>query len=480
MSAWLDPAEERARQRAGKRLREWPWPQAVRSGLARLRAAGGRAWLVGGSVRDVLLGRGAGAEVDVATDLVPERVRAAYPHVVPIGAAFGTMLALWEGVRLEITTLRREGSYSDARHPDEVAFTDDPLSDLDRRDLTVNALAFDPATGVLLDPHGGALDLERRLLRAVGEPADRFREDALRPLRVARLAAVLAMEVEGRTRAALGGVLDCAPRLAIERVRGELEKLMRARQPSVGWEILREAQLLALWLPELQACRGVVQNRFHAYDVYFHSLYSCDAAPPGKPAVRWAALLHDLGKPATRAGKDGEGTFYGHDRVGAELADAVLGRLRFPNAFRVHVVRLVREHMFDYRTNWSDAVLRRWLRRVGVANVADLFDLRLADAAGNGLKSAHPAALDEFAERIRRTLEAGDALTVRDLAVDGEDVMRELGVPPGRAVGEALNALLAEVLERPSLNERGRLLDRLRANARESRARNERSSAGDA
>jgi putative nucleotidyltransferase with HDIG domain len=281
-------------------------------------------------------------------------------------------------VELEVTTFRREGEYTDLRRPDQVWFTRDVLEDLARRDLTVNALAFSVAEGRLLDPHGGARDILRRTLRAVGDPLERFREDALRPLRVARLAAALEMEPEPETRAALSAVNDRVSALAIERVRSELERMMEAARPSRGFEILREAGLLERWLPELAACRGVPQNRFHAYDVYFHSLYSCDAAAPGKPEVRWAALLHDIGKPGTRVERDGEGTFYGHAELGAKLADARLAALRFPNEFRERVVHLIREHMFDFQESWSDAAVRRFVRRVGVEQVADLFDLRMA------------------------------------------------------------------------------------------------------
>ena len=461
VSAWHDGPGERARQGAEAALRAHAWPAAVSGALARLRGAGGHAWLVGGTVRDVLLGRPAPGEIDVATDLLPGRVREVFERTEPIGEAHGTVLVLHEGARIECTTLRREGEYADARHPDRVWFTTDPLEDLDRRDLTVNAMAFDPESGVLLDPHEGTRDLARRVLRAVGDPLARFREDALRPLRVARFAAVLGMEVEPAKRAALGGARDRGERLAAERVRAELEKLVLSPRPSVGLEILREADLLSLWLPELQACRGVPQNRFHAYDVYFHSIYSCDAAPAAKPAVRWAALLHDIGKPATRVERHGDGTFYHHEAVGADLARGLLERLRFPARFTDRVVHLVREHMFDYKRGWSDAAVRRWLRRVGPEHVADLFDLRIADSAGNGLRSGNPIYLGEMGARIDRLLAEGAALSVADLAIGGEDVMLALGIGPGRRVGEALSALLEEVLEDASRNDRETLLARL-------------------
>ena len=467
MLTWLQGRSvEGARKRAEARLRAHAWPEPLRLALARLAEDGHSAWLVGGSVRDVLLDRPRAIAPrhdrwDVATDRLPDEVRAVFARVEGVGERHGTVLVLWEALELEVTTFRREGEYSDLRRPDQVWFTRDILEDLDRRDLTVNALAYSIAEGRLLDPHGGARDILRRTLRAVGDPLDRFREDALRPLRVARLAAVLEMEPEPETRAALAQVHDRVSALAIERVRSELERLMEAARPSRGYEILREAGLLERWLPELAACRGVPQNRFHAYDVYFHSLYSCDAAAPSKPEVRWAALLHDIGKPGTRVERDGEGTFYGHAELGATLADARLAALRFPNEVRERVVHLIREHMFDFQESWSDAAVRRFVRRVGVEQVADLFDLRMADALGNGTRGPDTQRLEAMAKRIGRVLREASALSVQQLAVDGDDVMRALGLPPGPEVGSVLRALLDQVIEQPALNTREALLGRL-------------------
>ena len=443
-------------------LAQHAWPGALRTLMDRLRAGGHQAYLVGGTVRDVLLGRADdGDRFDVATDLVPEAVVGRFARVEPIGIAHGTVLVLDGGLEVECTTFRREGGYPDARHPERVEFTHDVREDLARRDLTVNAMAFDPGSGVLVDPHGGLADLARRVLRAVGDPVERFREDALRPVRAARFAATLEMELEPATRAALGRTRDRAAQVAVERVRIELERLMTAPRPSVGFELLREAGLLELWLPELTAGYAVPQNRYHAYDVYEHGLHTCDAAPADKPVVRWAALLHDVGKPATRVERGGEGTFYNHQFVGAELADRALERLRFPLAERARIVHLVREHMFDYRRAWSDAALRRWLRRVGEDAVADLFDLRIADALGNGLRQGFPGYLEEMRERIEALLAESATLHVKDLAIGGREVMDVLGIAPGPRVRETLEALLEEVLDRPERNTREHLVERL-------------------
>jgi len=471
MPRWLDNwwkgRAAAARLRAQRALSSHSWPAPLSHVLGRLREGGHRALLVGGTVRDALLARKGDPTFDVATDLTPDQVSARFERVDPIGLRHGTVLVIEHGIQVECTTFRREGAYSDARRPDHVTFTQDPLEDLDRRDFTVNAIAWDPAQGELLDPHEGALDLERRRLRAVGEALERFREDALRPLRAARFAAVLSVTLDPELRRALAEIANAKSgvhleAVALERVRVELEKMMTAPKPSVGLEIMREAGLLERWLPELQHCVGVPQNRYHAYDVYRHSLMTCDAAPAEKPVVRWAALLHDIGKPDTRVERDGEGTFYGHQNVGADLADALLTRLRFATEFREQVVHLIREHMFDYQPAWSDGAVRRWLRRVGPGRVADLFDLRLADAIGNGKRRGFPANLEALRTRIGRVLADSRALTVSDLAIDGHDVMRELELPPGPEVGSVLEALLQEVLDHPDRNTEAALRSRLR------------------
>jgi len=452
------------------RLPAFAWPEPLLEALRRLAEGGHQAVLVGGSVRDVMLERDPHGTFDVATDRLPGEVMTLFPRVEPLGLAHGTVLILHGGLQIECTTFRREGAYADARRPDHVEFTRDLDADLARRDLTVNALAFDPASGRFHDLHGGLADLRAGVLRAVGDPRARFLEDALRPVRLARFTATLAMEPEEETRAAMASARERASWVAVERVRVEFEKLMTAAEPSRGWNLLRASGLLDLWLPELTRGYGVTQNRHHAWDVWDHSLHTCDAAPADKPVVRWAALLHDIGKVDTRVVRDGEATFYNHDRVGAEQADALLARLRFPNEMREAIVHLVREHMFDYRQQWSDAAVRRWLRRVGVEHVADLFDLRIADAIGNGLRPPLVGSIALLRERVEAALAAEQAFHVRDLAVNGADVMETLAIGPGPEVGKVLERLLEEVLVDPSLNRRETLLERVRAMGSEGRA----------
>jgi len=438
-------------------------PAPILEILRRLGDAGHRAYLVGGAVRELLRGVPL-QDWDVGTSATPDQVLGLYPDAIATGARFGTLTIPTRAGHCEVTTFRIESEYTDARHPEKVTFVRELEEDLKRRDFTVNAIAWDPLAGRIVDPTGGLADLDQGILRAVGEPLERFREDGLRPIRAARFAATLEFQLEERTTRALRETRTEVGRVAAERVQDELMKMLRAREPSRGFEVLRQAGLLGVWLQELEACVAVPQNRYHAYDVYFHTIYTCDAAPAAKPAVRLAAVFHDAGKPRTREERDGgEATFYNHQFVGAAMAEEAMARLRFGREMTETVVHLVRHHMFDYRREWTDAAVRRFIRGVGVEHIADLFDLRIADNIGNGLKTGFPHYLEELRARVDAILEAEEALSVQDLAVDGNDVMTILHLPPSPRVGGILNQLLEEVLENPQLNTRERLLERIRA-----------------
>jgi len=442
-------------------------PAHVRGVVARLAAAGFETVAVGGGVRDALLGRAVGGLWDLATQATPPEVTALFPEAIPTGVEHGTVTVPHPAGAIEITSYRTDIGASDARRPDRVEFGVSLVGDLARRDFTVNALAYDPGRELLFDSTGGRADLAARVLRAVGDPAARFREDALRPLRAARLAAVLEFAVEPATRQALGAVRDLVPRLSQERIRDEIGRMLLAPRPSVGFALLHDSGLLPLLLPELSACVGVMQNRFHAFDVYEHTVRAIDAAP-GEPRLRWAALAHDLGKPATRVElPNGEATFHGHAQQGAGITDRMLERLRLPRDERAAIVLLVREHLFDYRAEWTDAAVRRFVRRAGEDALPDLFALRRADAAATRPGPPDLAALDALGERIATVMAQRPPLAVRDLAVDGGDAMRVLGVAPGPAVGRALSRLLEEALDDPATNERARQLARLAELARE-------------
>jgi poly(A) polymerase/tRNA nucleotidyltransferase (CCA-adding enzyme) len=423
--------------------------------VEKLQAGGFAAYLVGGCVRDSLLGREP-AEWDITTGARPEQVQKLFVRVVPTGLDYGTVTVLLADGQYEVTTFRSDENYVDGRHPANVRFTTDIHRDLARRDFTINALAYDPASRELLDDWQGQQDLKEKLIRTVGEPLERFREDGLRPLRACRLAAQLGFAIEARTLAAIPQALATVKKVAPERLHDELVKMLAAKRPSAGLELMRRSGLLPLVLPELAAGVGVEQPpEFHQHDVYWHSLYSCDAAPAGNLVVRLAALLHDIGKPACKQGF----TFYNHDRVSAEMAAKLMRRLKFSNDETERVANLIAQHMFDYTAEWSDAAVRRFIRRIGgLESVPDLFALRLADTRAMQ-QTVGSAYLSELQARIDRIVAEQNALHVTDLKVDGNDVMKTLKIKPGPRVGQVLNALLEKVLDDPALNERARLLE---------------------
>jgi tRNA nucleotidyltransferase (CCA-adding enzyme) len=430
----------------------------------RLAGAGHAAQVVGGCVRDLLLGRPA-KDWDVATSAHPDAVQRVFPRTIPTGIAHGTVTVLVKSEAVEVTTYRGEGAYSDARRPDHVVFGVTLEEDLARRDFTMNAIAYDPLADRVVDPFGGRADLAARTIRAVGDPGARFREDGLRVMRAIRFAAVLGFALDPATEAAIPSALGALARVSPERVRDELLKLLGAARPSIGLELAQRTGILGVILPELAEGVGVVQNRHHRHDVWTHTIATVDATP-GDAIVRLAALLHDVAKPRTAAPKPdapGEFTFYRHDVVGADLSDVIARRLKLANKERERVVALVGHHMFWYAPEWSDATVRRFIRRVGPDLLPDLFAVRVGDVIGRGNAEDPESELGELRRRVDQVLAEDQALSIADLAVDGADVMRVLGVPPGRIVGDTLRALLEEVLDDPELNQRDVLLERLAA-----------------
>jgi putative nucleotidyltransferase with HDIG domain len=419
---------------------------------------GHQCYLVGGAIRDMLLDRRS-TDYDIATNALPQQVQAMFKRVIPTGIKHGTVTVLFRGVRFEVTTFRIDQEYLDGRRPDSVVFTPSIEEDLRRRDFTVNAIACDLSTRRLLDPHDGRGDLHRRLIRAIGDPLERFREDGLRPVRACRFAAQFHFEVEPVTFAAIPECLDTVRKVSCERIREELLRLLAAPQPSLGFHLMASCGLLALLLPELAAGAGVQQRALHCFDVLEHSLRSCDAAAPENLPVRLAALLHDIGKPgASRLEEDGTRSFHGHEKLSAELAVGLLTRLRFSNQL-IHKTRhLVLHHMFNYTGQWSDAAVRRFIARVGEEHIPDLLALRRADQVGTCGDSSPCAELAAFSRRLEDVLAAARALTLKDLAVDGRDVMDALRLPPGPHIGVLLGELLECVLEDPELNRKESLL----------------------
>ena len=439
-------------------------PPDVLAVCRKLRGAGHEAHLVGGGVRDMLLGR-VPADFDVATDAVPEVVVELFgkTFAIPTGLKHGTVTVLTDTApprHVEVTTFRGEGEYLDGRRPSTVTYVKSLADDLARRDFTMNAVAYDPLAETVTDPFNGQGDLSQGLIRAVGDPIARFREDGLRPMRAVRQAAQLAFDIDPPTKAAIEPTLDVFRKVSTERIRDELLKMLGAPQPSRGLALMRETGLLGEVIPELLDGVGCTQNRFHKDDVFHHTMHVVDATD-GDPIRRMGALLHDVGKPRSRQpreGAPGEYSFFQHEYVGAQMADDICRRLKLANADRERVVGIVRNHMFFYQPDWTDGTVRRFVRRVGGHEALDdLFALRAGDVIGRGFGEDPETELGELRERIASVAAADAVLKVKDLAINGGDVMRILGVPPSRIVGEILEKLLDRVIDDPTLNEKEKL-----------------------
>jgi tRNA nucleotidyltransferase (CCA-adding enzyme) len=432
----------------------------------KLRDAGHEAWLVGGAVRNLIVGKPA-KDFDVATSAKPGDVSKVFgrKRTIPTGEKHGTVTVLTDrpdGERdpVEVTTYRGEGAYSDGRRPDSVEFVSSLVEDLKRRDFTMNAIAYDPIGDKLEDPFAGQEDIAGRLIRAVGVPLERFREDGLRAMRAVRFASQLHFALDPATEQAIPQAIDVFKKVSAERVRDELVKILSSEKPSVGLDLMRSTGLLAEVIPELLEGVGLHQNRFHSHDVWHHTLEAVDNTPlestAGPPwIVRMASLMHDVAKPRTAAPKPdapGENSFYRHEHVGADLADEIGRRLKFSTREREHVVNLVRNHMFWYSKEWSDGTVRRFISRVGQESLDDLFALRAGDVRARGKGEAPGVEIDELKARIDEELKKESALKIGDLALGGADVMRILQCKPSPIVGEVLRRLLERVLDDAELN----------------------------
>ena len=432
-------------------------PRPVQFCIDALERAGFAAYAVGGCVRDACLGLQP-HDYDLCTAATPAQICdifAAFP-LVKAGEKHGTIGVVLEGEVYEITTFRTEGSYTDSRHPDWVEFVPQVEKDLARRDFTVNAMAFSPARG-FADPFCGRADLQNKILRAVGDPRQRFTEDALRILRGVRFAVRFGLTPEQETLAAM---TELAPRLhniAAERIFDELCKLL----PLVTAEdLVTFAPILCQVIPELTATVGFDQkNPHHAYDIFTHTAHVVEAVPADL-TLRWAALLHDIGKPSTFSlDDDGKGHFYGHAEASVQLADSILRRLKAPTTLREDATLLIGQHMT--RLEPEKKALRRWMGRLGEEKLGKLLTLQAADMGSKGTGIPREMAQFDQLQAIIEEIRAENAcLSLKDLAVSGHDLM-QLGYR-GKAIGQALNALLEQVLDEKIPNEKEALLDAVR------------------
>lgn len=429
-------------------------PDQVKDFLATIEKAGFEAYAVGGSVRDTLLGR-LTKHWDFTTNATPEDIQKLFPDSF-YNNSFGTVGVKVENDIFEITTFRKEGKYSDIRHPDEISWAKTIEEDLARRELTISAIATDGKK--IIDPYSGQKDLENKLVRAVGNPNDRYREDALRIMRAVRIATQLGFTIEESTFKAIQENAGLIKTVSGERIRDELVKIFSSDYPADGVKLLFNAGLLQFILPELAAGVGMKQPGHHIHDVFTHSLEALRACKNPSWLVRFATLVHDIGKPATYKELNGKPTFYNHETVGSRIARDIANRLHFGKVDREKLFMLVRWHMFTVSEFLTDAAIRRFIHRVGPQNTEEMLDLRIADRLGSGSRETSWR-LEKFKERIIEVQKHIPSVT--DLKVNGKDVMKVLEIAPGPKVGEILTKLFKEITEDPKKNDRDHLLKKI-------------------
>jgi tRNA nucleotidyltransferase (CCA-adding enzyme) len=446
-------------------------PDEVTHVTSTLQKAGFEAYLVGGCVRDMVMGKTPN-DWDIATNAKPEEIQGLFPHTY-YENDFGTVGVVNDDTEegslrnIEVTTYRLESSYSDARHPDQVEFGKTIEDDLKRRDFTMNALALsldpgikDISKGHLVDPYGGMSDIENRTIRTVLEPEKRLSEDALRIMRAVRFMSSLNFTIETKTREAIEKLHMKLVDISKERIRDEFIKIIMSDMPEYGLTELHKLNLMQYIVPELEETVGIEQGGVHIYDVWQHSLKTLQGAADKKfpLEIRLASLFHDIGKPGTRrpGGKNKEWTFFGHDAVGARMTKKILEDLRFPKETIETVTKLVRNHMFFADTEQITlSAVRRMIRNVGKENIWDLVNLRVTDRIGNDRPKEEPYRLRKYKSMIEEVMR--DPISVGMLEIGGNKVLEVTHETPGPKVGYILHALLEEVLEDPKLNTSGYL-----------------------
>ena len=450
-------------------------PGYVENLIEKLEKAGYEAYIVGGCVRDLLLGK-TPKDWDITTNARPEEILKALPEG-KYENIFGTVLIPIKNMEdetedvVEVTTYRSEQGYSDRRHPDEIRFEDCLEKDLERRDFTINAMAMKSAKSkipiskqitnyklqitnfYIIDLFGGQKDLKKRVVRAVGEPIDRFKEDALRMMRAIRFSCCLGFEIEPKTQRGIVKMAGGIKFVSKERVKDELIKILDSDRAYEGIMLLHETKLLQYILPELERGIGVGQNRHHTYTVFKHSVLSLKHCPNKDWRVKFAALLHDIAKPQTKRMIKGDYTFYNHDIVGAKVAKKIMQRLRFSNDDADRVVNLIKNHMFYYNVDEVTAgSVRRLIVKVGKENLKDLIDIRIADRLGSGVPKAKPYKLRHLEYMMEKVQK--DPISVKTLKINGDDLMKLLKIKPGLKIGAILDVLLSDVIENPKLNDK--------------------------
>lgn len=452
-------------------------PKEVKFVINNLKKKGFESFVVGGCIRDILR-RVDPQDWDIATNARPEEIQKIFPKSFYennfLTVTVQTASKNQKLKEIEVTTYRLEAKYSDKRHPDQIRFAKSIKDDLARRDFTINAIAIGlkPQTSntkpqvnskfqtpnskfIIIDPFGGQDDIKNKIIRAVGNPGERFSEDALRMMRAARLATILGFKIEPKTFEAIKKNSTSLQIISKERIREELLKIIDSEKAAEGIELLRQAGLLKYIISELEEGFGISQNKHHIYECYEHSLRSLDYAAKKNfnKYVKLAALLHDIGKPRTKRGEGPEATFYGHEIVGARITSKILNRLKFSKKDIEKIVKLVRYHLFYYNVDEvSESSVRRLVRQVGPENMEELLQVRMADRIGSGVPKAEPYKLRHLKYVIEKV--SRDPVSVKMLKVSGNDVMKILKSKPGPKVGQILDILLGYVLDDPKKNKK--------------------------
>ncbi len=446
-------------------------PPFVRKIISTFQKAGHEIYIVGGAVRDLLMKRVV-TDWDFTTDATPEIVLGLFPDGF-YDNKFGTVGISHPSLEkpYEITTFRKEIGYTDRRHPDKIIWGKTIEEDLVRRDFTINAMALKPvasrqvsvASFKLIDPHGGQEDIKKKLIRAVGNPIERFQEDALRMFRAVRIATQLGFTIEEKTFQAIKNNIDLIDHISAERIRDELLKLLSYPYAADGYMVLRNSGLAQKILPEVEQGFGVAQKspgRHHLWDVGTHSVLSLKYCKSEDPIVKLATLLHDVGKSlVVKKQKDGTITFYNHEVLGASIASNIGRRFRLSKKDQERLVTLVRWHQFTVDERQTDSAIRRFIKNVGKENLQDILDLRVGDRLGGGARETSWR-LEKFKKRLAEVQK--QPFSVADLKVDGHDVMKTLNIHPGPLVGRILNQLFKDVVEDKKKNERKYLLKRIK------------------
>ena len=432
-----------------KSLKKAVTPEFVSAVLNRLRDSGHEAYIVGGAVRDILMHRNV-SDWDITTSARSEEISAIFEDTSHFLLKHDTVTLVDDGKLCEVTPFRT--TLDDGATIAE---------DLGRRDFTVNAMAYDPQEDRLIDPHGGRLDISGKLVRAVGDPRERFLDDPLRLLRAVRVAGELRFRIETKTLQVVTEMADQIAAVAKERVRDELMKILMCPKPSIGFNVMRRTALLEFFLPELlEGYRRRQNSRYHRFTIYKHILETVDRVD-AEPVMRLTALLHDIAKPRVREKIAGTFRFYGHEEASAELAGEIMDRLKFSKDMIGQVTHLIRHHLIGYDSKWGDPAVRRLIQRVGPKNMDRLLALRRMDLLAHGIDDIQLHLLSELEERVRSMIEKPLAVKPGDLAIDGNTVMEILNLSPGPRIGKVLAQIMDKVIDHPSWNRREKLVSLL-------------------